>query len=364
MMALYRALWLVLFAALLVIGLAACGAKGEEEVVGDLSEQLQKLEAYQADVELVLHADPDQEPHRYELEVWHKGPDYYRVSFTNQDRDVTQIILKNEDGVFVLTPHLNKSFRFQSGWPDNQRQVYLYESILKDIMADSNRVFEQEEDQYVIETEANYQNHMLNRQKVWLTEDLKPSQVHVMDSNYNVLVEVTFNNLSFDPVFADDAFDMEPNMQMEDSDSTTTGAQPGEEKQSEEQSEELSEEQSEEQSEIGREEQRSMGTYYPAYLPGHVELVEEQEVQQGEQTFVVLRYAGDYHFTLIQQQTSANMVYMPQGDPVDLGYKIGVRSDDQLSWSYEGMDFTLAGEDLPFEEMLTIAQSIQNQAAK
>ena len=31
-------------------------------------------------------------------------------------KDQSQIILRNEEGVFVLTPALNKSFRFQSDW--------------------------------------------------------------------------------------------------------------------------------------------------------------------------------------------------------------------------------------------------------
>lgn len=48
-------------------------------------------------------------------------------------KDVTQIVLRNDEGVFVLTPSQNKSFRFQSNWPDNQGQVYLYETLIRSI---------------------------------------------------------------------------------------------------------------------------------------------------------------------------------------------------------------------------------------
>ena len=40
-------------------------------------------------------------------------------------KDQSQIILRNEEGVFVLTPALNKSFRFQSDWPQNSSRLFI-----------------------------------------------------------------------------------------------------------------------------------------------------------------------------------------------------------------------------------------------
>ncbi len=48
------------------------------------------------------------------------------------------MILKNDDGVYVLTPALNKSFKFQSEWPENSSQAYLFESLVKDITEDKS----------------------------------------------------------------------------------------------------------------------------------------------------------------------------------------------------------------------------------
>jgi len=42
-----------------------------------------------------------------------KKKDMYKVSLTNKANNHEQIILKNNDGVYVLTPSLNKSFKFQ-----------------------------------------------------------------------------------------------------------------------------------------------------------------------------------------------------------------------------------------------------------
>ena len=51
--------------------------------------------------------------------------DKFRVGLTNKTNNHEQIILKNDDGVYVITPSLNKSFKFQSDWPYNNSQIYL-----------------------------------------------------------------------------------------------------------------------------------------------------------------------------------------------------------------------------------------------
>lgn len=67
--------------------------------------------------------------------------------------------------VFVLTPSLNKSFRFQSDWPNNSSQVYLFESLVKDVQNDSDAVFTAKEKKYVFETKTNYQHNKCSQRK-------------------------------------------------------------------------------------------------------------------------------------------------------------------------------------------------------
>src|SRR5690606_33409837 len=119
-----RKAWVLLALGMIIaLLLSACGTKNEKEVVKELGDRLNSLQSYRAEMDLVL--ETGEAPQQFAVEVWHKQPDYYRVSLTHKERNLTQIILKNDEGVFVLTPHLNKSFRFQSNWPGNQPQVYL-----------------------------------------------------------------------------------------------------------------------------------------------------------------------------------------------------------------------------------------------
>ena len=109
-----------------------------------------------------------QQPLEYKVEVSYQKPRYYRIKLTNEEKDITQIVLRNDDGVFVLTPKLNKVFRFQSDWPQNQGQVYLYQTLVQSILIDNSRQFVIDDDAYVFDVMANYNNGSLARQKIWL----------------------------------------------------------------------------------------------------------------------------------------------------------------------------------------------------
>lgn len=333
-----KAFLLIALLTTLALILVACGGKGEDDVVSDLGDHLRELQSYKTEANLVLQTG--EEPLEYGVEVWYKNPEYYRIALTNKERGITQIILKNDDGVFVLTPHLNKSFRFQSDWPQSQGQVYLYESLVKDILADSNRKFSKDGSNYVFDVAANYQNKSLAHQKITLDKDLKPLRLEVTDADFNVMVRVDFSNVEFNPAFEDNSFDMNRNMDSAMLESMTVMAEEQEKNQG------------------------SFGTYFPSYHPVNTELVEHEEITVNGIPRVVLRYSGDYHFNLIQERPQAKDVFMQQGDIVDLGFTVGVMGDGSLTWTYEGVDFLLSSDSLPQEEMVAIAKSIQGQSNK
>ena len=50
---------------------------------------------------------------------------------------MNKLYLKNPDGLYVVTPSLNKSFKFDSVWPENSSQAYLLQNLVNDIKNDS-----------------------------------------------------------------------------------------------------------------------------------------------------------------------------------------------------------------------------------
>ncbi|OUM90332.1 MAG: hypothetical protein BAA01_15920 [Bacillus thermozeamaize] len=321
--------------------LAGCGGKSADGVVSDLTKRTEKLKSYHATGVLTLHTS--EQPRVYHVEVSYKEPHYYRVSLSNKEQDISQIILRNDEGVFVLTPSVNRSFRFRSDWPNSNPQPYLYETLVQDIIKDKERRFEKKEHAYVFETKTNYQNRTLASQRIWLNpKDYTPLKVEALDSSGNLLVVMEFEKFTANAEVDANEFQLEKNMSL----GTDKEAVPTASKASDK--------------------TRSFGIILPKYLPEGVKLKEEAEVMKGDSRVVILKYDGAYKFTLLEQRPEAATVHLPFGEPVDLGHSIGVfMSGEQqtLQWMTDGVEYQLSGN-LPLEEMIRVAQSVAGSVGK
>ncbi|SDJ04592.1 Outer membrane lipoprotein-sorting protein [Natribacillus halophilus] len=329
-----------------VVLLAACGEKSQEEVIEELDETLQTMDGYQTEATMTMQTG--QEPRQYDVDIAHMQNEenrYYRVELQNEDEEQNQMILRNDEGVFLLTPALNKSFRFQSDWPNNNSQMYLYESLIGDILTDTEREFAVEENQYVFETNTNYQNQNLHQQEIVLnSDDLSPHSVRVFDEDYNTLVEVAFESFALNETLERDEFDMDANMESEETEEPAA----------------VEEEEAED----------PLDVFMPSYEPENTELSQSEEVETDIGQRVILTYEGDRPFTIIQQPASVSAASgtapteLGQGEPTVLGDVVGVMSNETLTWTENGVEFILASDSLENEEMSAIAESMTSTSAK
>lgn len=325
---------LILFAGImLLLALSACGQKSQADVVNALNKKMEEMKGYKAHAKMTLQMGNN--PQVYNVEVWHKNPSYYRVNLKNQEKDQSQMILRNDEGVYVLTPALNKSFKFQSEWPENSSQAYLYESLVKDITEDKAATFTDVDNQYVFETKTRYQNNkMLPYQQITLNKkDLAPVSVKVMDSDNNVLVTVEFSDVKFDTSFDKDAFDMEKNM---------TSAQL-------------------EVPVMAEVQDSNFSVKYPADI-NNLSLLEEKEVRTDKGQRVVLTYEGEKSFTLIEEKAEVVQAKIVSttinGNPVDLGFTVGAMTNNMITWTFEGVNYTLASQNMTPDEMIEVARTV------
>ncbi|QTM98124.1 outer membrane lipoprotein carrier protein LolA [Sediminibacillus dalangtanensis] len=327
---------------LLILVLAACGEKSKEDVADKLSGNLEKMNGYKAEATMSLQTG--EESQAFDIEISHKKKDFYRVLLKNEkDEKGSQIILKNEDGVFVLTPALNKSFKFKSEWPNNSSQPYLYQSLVKDVLEDSEASFKTTENYYVFETKTNYQNNNnLPYQEIYFDKKAyTPVMVKVLDKDKNPVVEVQFSSFELDPEFAGDAFEIEKNM--------TSGT--------------LGIPVSAEENDNGE-----LEVFYPLERAG-AELVEKKEVETENGERVILSFAGEKNFTLVQERAdaypaSAMVPEQVNGEIVNLGFTMGALSEASLQWQANGNTYYLASEDLTKQEMIEVASSVTGQEIK
>ncbi|MGJ9382734.1 DUF4367 domain-containing protein [Salipaludibacillus neizhouensis] len=343
---------LFIIAIALVSILTACGEKSQEDVIASLESTLEDLTGYKTKATMTLQTG--EEPQVYEVEVWYQSPSSYRVALNHAEKDQSQIILRNEEGVFVLTPALNKSFRFQSDWPENNSQAYLYESLINDILMDPERTFTATEDNYTFQTNTTYSNKNLNKQEITLDKkELTPSSVKVMDAELSVLVDVTFEDFQKNATFSESDFDMDRNMTGAQLKSDVPTMSDGEETEEEEGADDFT-------------------VFYPMYEPQGTSFADSEEVQSDDGKRVVLNFEGDQPFRLIQQQSdvveASTAISVSNGEPIDLGFTVGTLTEDEetktVSWSYEGTDFFLVSETLEKEDIVSVARSVYGTEEK
>ncbi len=326
-----------------MVVMSACGEKSKEDVVEKLSQQAEEMPGYKTDVTMTMRTGKEEQ--KYQIQIWHKEDNFYKVKLHNQeDEKGNQVILKNKSGVYVLTPALNKSFKFQSDWPDNTSQPYLYASLVKDIKKDTDAEFSVTENHYVFKTKTNYQNNQtLPMQEIYFDKKtFKPVMVKVFNQDAQALVEVQFDNFKKAEGLKKEDFDVDQNMAMASAEVPVSNME--------------------------EEENSANEVLYPNVTHG-AELVDKREVQTDEGTRVIMTYQGDKSFTLIQesaevQPTSAGQAVTVNADPALAGGTVAAMSKQRMQWTESGTTFNLASEDLTREEMVSVASSINNHSTK
>jgi len=325
----------------LTVGLVACGEKSQEDVVSKLEDNVETMEGYKATAEMTMHTGDEEQI--YDIDIWHKKDDLYRVSLSSStDEKESQVIIKNEEGVFVLTPSLDKRFKFQTDWPDNSSQPYLFQSLVNDISEDQEATFEATDNHYMFETETNYQsNNNLPYQKVYFSKkEFHPVLVQVLDRDKEALVEVNFTQFEMDPAFNEDDFSIDENMEEDSEDVAASKDQEGDD---------------------------TLEVTFPLETAG-AELDEKKEITLDDGKRVILTFTGEKDFTLVQEKLksvpTSSQPKEAEGDIVNLGFTIGALADDKIEWTYNGVDFMLASEELTKEELIEVAKSVQGKEAK
>ena len=307
-----------------------CGTYSEKDVVNDFDKKVSNSKAYY--LEGVLEIVNDENIYNYNVEVSYKKDDNYKVSLVNTSNNHEQIILKNSEGVYVVTPALNKSFKFQSDWPYSNSQIYLLQSILNDIKNDDKRKFSKEDNNYIFNTEVNYPNNRkLVSQKVTLDKNLKPKNIKVYDDNNISLMTMKFTKIDYSPTFKKDYFSLDTCVKSS--------------------------------SEI--EESKSVSlledSIYPLNLPSGTKLVSEEKVKKDTGERVIMTFDGEKPFLLVEETASRHeeMTVIPtNGEPYMLQDSYGVLANNSINFTSGGVEYYLVSDVLNQDELVDVAQSI------
>ena len=91
---------ILLFVFVSVISLG-CEKSSKNKIIDDLDKKLSNLKSYEFSG--VLSISSNEDTYNYDVSVAHRDKDDYRVSIINKSNGHEQIILKNNDDVYVET---------------------------------------------------------------------------------------------------------------------------------------------------------------------------------------------------------------------------------------------------------------------
>ena len=84
---------------LIVLFLFGCGVYSQDDVIKDLSKKIKDAKSYY--IEGTLEIINNEDSYNYNVLVSYKNGDYYKVDLTNTNNNHEQVILRNDDGVYV-----------------------------------------------------------------------------------------------------------------------------------------------------------------------------------------------------------------------------------------------------------------------
>ncbi len=321
---------LLIFMCLLFAG---CGKSKEEEIVKKFEKKIAGVTNYNLVAKMEIISN--EESYNYDVNVTYKEGDYYKVSLINTDNSHEQIILKNEEGVYVITPALNKSFKFQSEWPYNSSQSYILGSISKDLTNDTERKYEEKNEKHIFVSKVDYPNNSsLKNQRLTFNKDTELEKVEVLDTSGNSLIIVKVVSIDYKIKPDKEFFALENNIDKECCDESSVSSE-------------------------------LKDIVYPMYLPVNTLYKGEEKINNKEVERVILTFTGEKPFILVEETASVSKEFEVNQTGAELvvyGNILGNLTDTSLAWNQNGIDYYIIGQNLTSEELLQIASSTSTVA--
>lgn len=254
--------------------------------------------------------------------------DYFRVAMKDSGMDQEQEIIRNAEGVFVVTPTLNQIFKFQGNWPSNSLKPYLLQSM-REIAADESAQIEQTEEGYQISAGVNYPNNRnFTQQEMVFSDDLKIKSMQIFDDDHVLQMKMLFSKVDYEPGLTAEDFQVPQQLEKE------TAAEP-----------------------ITDEDLPLM----PMETFGAV-LSNSSVVENDGKVQYVLEYTGEKNFTIVEEVAESEettQTIIMSGSLVDGLNMVGRYDGNHMTSVINSVRYTIYSDDLSEEEMSAVLQSMQ-----
>lgn len=322
-----------------VILLTGCGKVDQESLIEKFKDDVESSKSYTTISNMEIYNGDD--TFSYDIEVYYMDDDYFKVNMLNTLSNHEQVILRYEDDVYVVTPSLNKSYKFVSEWPYNSSQSYILTSLVKDIEESKSVEFSEEDDGYSLKVDVDYPNNQyLEYEVLYFDNDQSLKKVIVYDTEDIASIKVEYKKIDYKANLNKKDFDVNSLIDTSIKDEESVASD--------------SESVTEETSVLD-------DIVYPLYVPANTYLNGKETISTDEGERIILTFNGDKNFVLIEEVSNVSEefeVVPVYGDPLMLSNTVGALSTNSLYWSVDNVDYYLVSNDLTTAEITSIADSL------
>ncbi|QSO47000.1 LolA family protein [Alicyclobacillus mengziensis] len=320
----------------LAVGLVAgCGTPSTKNVVSKLQTQAEELDAtnYQSTAKMTVQMDSGSQT--YYIVTSYDSPNTYKIALGDSNQQINQIIVRNPNGMFIVSPSLQKVFRFNGNWAQNQGHIYLYDQILQQIVNSKNVKMAKSGNNLTFTMPVTSQNDVVTTQKVELAQGtFAPKKVVLLNKQDQAVVTIDFQTFKQGVKFTSAEFDPQKLASSGTATKTTMAST------------------------------SQFGYIEPLQTLG--DKLDLQQPQSAED--MLMRYSGPYGFTLEEWRPSAGVAGLPSAQLVDLygvpGILSGSGNAHQLTWLNNGVEFSLTSSKMTLNQMREVAMSTFGQVGK
>lgn len=258
--------------------------------------------------------------------------DYYKVELYDKSLNQSQVIVRNDEGVFVLTPSLNQAFQFQSEWPHNSPKPYIYQSLVSFLKDNKS---EKVKDGYLVQGEMTYENdERVKSQEVKFDKSLKPVYISVFDQDGTEVIKVEVTSFEMNQDMKKDSF-LQNNIIKETKTEYTDSV-------------------------------AASLPLYPVSLMGST-LENEKVSTIDDEINHILKFTGEKSFTIVEKTSKENddlQIESIDGKMIDMIDGVAFENDQQMTYISSGVVCSLYSNDLTSQEKLAVLSSMQSSQVK
>ena len=298
-----------------------------------LKEVKENLTSYYMEGNMTLHNGEDKREFivkvSYEKE---DEKDYFKVSLNDLGINQEQIIIKNDDGVFVMTPSLNKVYKFNGSWPMNSPKPYIYQSMID--LKEGEYELKEVDDGYLIKNNPNFDNKIQwSTQEVLFDKNYVPKYLNIYDKDNNLSLTLNVTKMEINKDFDDDYFKVDESLVEARTNSTYTYGVLEEEL-----------------------------PFLPTNSVIESTLKESSTYVINNETYYILTYEGTKPFTLVQRLLSDSEIVSTtkvEGTLVDLMNGFGIYHNGVLTYCYNSVEYNIYSDVLTLDEMIELANGVE-----